>query len=241
MTETSVRWRRWQRFGAASAALIVLAGCSNSSQHANQANHAGRSASPSTSAVEDPAGRAATARAIAAMKAVRSYRFTAVQRLTGPQTQTTVLTGTAIRPASISYSITVGASVQQVIKIGRTTFVRVPPARWKALAKPTPLADPLASLLPVLEALQKPILSGRVLTGEVSAEALSQARLAPAGAHAGAVTPVRLTLDPAGRVTSVALRLTVKAGSRTVVVDESTQFGAFGHVRPIKAPGIIKR
>ena len=227
---------RWRRFGAATAACLPLLSAAACTSSAHKS-----SPSPTASPTTDAAAATAITRAIAATKVVRTYNFRAVQRLTGGATpQTTVLAGRAARPASITYTLTVGTSTQQVVRIGGRTFLRVPPAPWKALAKAGPAVDPLASLLPLLNGLQHATLTGNTLKGDVPASALSAAHLAPNGAGAGASAPVVLTLDGAGRVTSVNVHLNVQAGAKRLDVNETTTFSAFDHIRPIKAPGVIK-
>lgn len=240
--------RQWRRFGAATAACLPLLGaaaCSSSSS----APRTAAANTPSTtstaptagSRLDDPLAKVAVAKAIAATKTLQSYSFRAVQALAGGATkQTTVLTGRAARPASIAYTLTVGSSTQQVVRVGGRTFLRVPPAGWKALAKPGPAVDPLTSLLPLLNNLQHARLHAGVLSGDVAGSALSQAHLAPAGAAPGAVAPVSFTLDAAGRVTSVDLRLSVQAGAKRLQLNESTTFTGFNHAPPIKAPGVLK-
>lgn len=223
--------------------LLATAACSGTAQTAAPATSGPAQASPSSAgpAVPDPAAAAAVARAIRASKAIRSYTFRAVQTLTGgPRPQVTVLSGRAARPASIAYTLKVGTSVQEVIRVGGRTYLRVPPAAWKALAKPAAPVDPLASLLPLLTSLQRPRLTGSTLTGEVPAATLSQARLAPANASPGATAPVTFVLDKAGRVVSLSLRLSVQAGQQRLVLDGRTAFASFDRISPIKAPGTIK-
>ena len=239
--------QQWRRFGAATAACLSLLGaaaCSSSStpRTAAATTPSTTSAAPATgSKLDDPLAKVAVAKAIAATKGLHSYSFRAVQALAGGATkQTTVLTGRAVRPASIAYTLTVGSSTQQVVRVGGRTFLRVPPAGWKALSKPGPAVDPLTSLLPLLNNLQHARLHAGVLTGDVAGSALSQAHLAPAGAAAGAVAPVSFTLDAAGRVTSVDLRLSLQAGAKRLQLNESTTFTGFNLAPPIKAPGVLK-
>jgi hypothetical protein len=235
--------RRCLRTAAAVLALTAVAACSGGSS--KPTTSAPGSAAPTTGtsapAAPDAAALAAVAKAEAVTKALRSYSFRASQNLSGSaKPQQTVLTGRAIRPGSVAYDLTVGGKAQQVIKIAGHTFVRVPPAAWKALTKPGPTVDPIASLLPLLSSLHQPTLTGRTLTGTVPASVLSQAGLAPAGAAPAASTPVRLILDPAGHVTSVTLRLTLKAGTQTLVLDEATSYAQFNKAAAIKAPGTVK-
>lgn len=241
-TFTSQRW--CLRTAAATVALTAVAACSGGSS--TPATGGPASASPfagsSATAAVNVAALAAVAKAEAVTKALHSYSFRASQRLSGgAKVQQTVLTGRAIRPGSVAYDLTVGGKAQQVIKVGGRTYVRVPPAGWKALAKPGPTVDPIASLLPLLSNLTQPALTGRALSGAVPAGVLSQAGLAPAGAAPSASTPIRFALDPEGHVTSVTLRLSLKAGSQTLVLDETTSYAQFNRVAPIKAPGTVKK
>lgn len=225
-----LRSLRWRRSGAATAVVLGLvvgtAGCS------------GNGGSPRPAAVaSDPAGVAALAKAVSATAALRSYAFQASQTITGGASpQATTVTGRAVRPSSLAYTVTVGRASQQVVKIGRIVYVRIPPAGWKQLTKPTATVDPVATLLALLAAGRSPQLSGSVLTMEVPAAALSKAQLAPTGAAPGSATPVTLALDKAGRVTSVSIVMTVKAGARTLKVEEATLFTSFGSVPAITKP-----
>lgn len=236
--------RRCVRTAAAMLTVTVTAACSGGTAKPVGAAAASPSPTPGSSSAAvaaDPAALAAVAKAEAATRALRSYAFRASQTLSGgAKVQQTVLTGRAVRPSAVSYDLVVGGKVQQVIKLGGRTFVRVSPAPWKALAKPGPTVDPIASLLPLLSHLDQPTLTGRVLSGNVPASVLSQTGLAPTGAAPAATTPVRLTLDPTGHVTSVTLRLTLKAGAQTLLLDETTSYAQFNTAPPIKAPGTVK-
>ena len=194
-------------------------------------------AAPTAAATADPAGMAALAAARRRTVALRSYTFRAEQRVSGgPREQVTVIAGRAVRPGSLAYRLTTGASSQDVVKIGTRTYLRVPPAGFKVLIRPTAVVDPLASLLALLSAVHDPHLSGRRLSGTVPAAALAKAGLAPAGASPGASVPVELALDGGSRVTSVAVRLSLRAGSSTLVLRESTAFTGFDRAAAITAP-----
>lgn len=226
---------------SAAAALFTLLGAAACSGSSPASTPAAPTATVTAPASADPAAAAALARAVRATKAVRSYTFRAVQTLSGgSRPQVTVLSGRAVRPAAITYNLKVGTSTQEVVRVGGRTYLRVPPSGWKALTKPAPSVDPLASLLPLLTDLQQPRLTGSTLTGQVPAVTLSKARLAPAGASPGAMAPVSLVLDKAGRVASLSLRLSVQAGKQRLELDGRTTFGSFNQARPIKAPGKIK-
>jgi hypothetical protein len=237
--------RRCLGTAAVAVALIAVTACSGGGSTAkpDHPTTAAPSSAPTkaAAAAPDPAALAALGKAESLTKALHSYAFRASQQLSGgAKVQQTVLTGRAIRPGAVSYDLSVGGKHQQVIKVGGHTFVRVPPGAWKALSKPGPTVDPIASLLPLLANLSEPALSGLALTGKVPATVLSKAGLAPAGAAPSAATPVRFALDAAGHVTAVTLRLTVKAGTQTLVLDEITSFTQFNKVAAIKAPGTIK-
>lgn len=232
---------RWRRFGAATAVCAVLVGAAGCAGSSNDRGVPRSSAAASASPVlDDPAAVAAISRAVAASKALRSYAFRSEQILRGgPREQRTVLVGRAVRPSSVVYTLTGGATSQQVVRVGGRTYLRVPPAGWKALKKALPTVDPIATLLPLLSDLQAPRLTGSVLTGKVSAAALSKARLAPGGAAPTGLTPVTLGLDSAGRVVSVALTLTVQAGATRLQLDGTTRFSGFNAAPAIRPPGVI--
>jgi hypothetical protein len=241
-----IQYPRWRRLGAATAAFLAvpaLAACSASATKAQPAGSTTPSTSPATpDATADPAAAAALAKALTQTKALRSYAFTATQTLRGgAQPQVTSLTGRAVRPAAIAYQLNVGGKVQQVIKVSGRTYLRVPPAAWKVLAKPSATVDPLASLLPLLTNLTNPALQGSNLSGTVSGTVLSQAKLAPAGASGTGASPVAFTLDKTGHVLSVRLQLTVRAGEKTLTLDEVTTYSALNRVPAITAPGTVKK
>ena len=236
---------RWRPFGAVTAAVVALmvgpVGCSSGSSRPHATTQPS-SSSPQPAATADSAAAVALAKAIVMTKALRSYAFQATQRLTGAAApQLTSLSGRAVRPAAISYDLRVGGKDQQVIKLGGRTYVRQPPAPWTVLAKPGATVDPLASLLPLLTGLTAPTLTGHRLSGQVPASVLTQARLAPPSAAPNASTPVTFGLDPTGHISSVTLRVTVRAGARTLVLDEATTFSLFNRAPAIKAPGIVRR
>lgn len=236
MTQLSLR----RRCASAAAAAVVLLGLTGCSSHSAKAAPAAPQTAPVVST--DAAALAALARATATTRALRSYAFRATQRLSGgARTQVTSLTGHALRPGAISYQLAVGGTLQQVIKLAGRTYVRIPPAGWKALAKPGPTVDPLASLLPLLASVTQPTLTGRHLTGQVAASSLSRAGLAPAGAAPNASTPVSFSLDVAGHVTAVQLQITVKAGTQTLVLSEATSFSQFNTAPAIRAPGSVRK
>lgn len=246
-----IQHQRWRRLGVATAAFLAVPALAACSAGATKAQPTTASTAPSTSpatpaATADPAlakaAAAALAKALTQTKALRSYAFTATQTLRGgAQPQVTSLTGRAVRPTAIAYQLSVGGKVQQVIKVSGRTYLRVPPAAWKALAKPSATVDPLASLLPLLTNLTNPALQGATLSGTVSGTVLSQAKLAPAGASGTGSSPVAFTLDKTGHVLSVRLQLTVKAGEKTLTLDEVTTYSALNRAPAIKAPGTVKR
>lgn len=226
MTTSSSRWRR---LGAATVVVASLAGTAACSGGGSTP----KAAAPSV----DPAATAALAEAVRQTGAVPSYAFQATQRISGGTApQVTVVKGRAVRPASSAYTVTVGTKVQEVVKIGPTVYVRIPPATWQRLSKPTATVDPLASLQALLAGAQSARLSGSTLTAQVPAAALAAAQLAPTGATPGASAPVTFTLDASGRVASVRLALTALAGATTLSVDETTEFSSFGAVPPVVKP-----
>lgn len=234
----------WRRFGAATVVLAALSAstaCSGGSTAATSASNPvapGAVAAPSVpppSTVSDPAALAARAKAIAATKALHSYAFRATQRISGgARPQVTVLSGRAVRNGGVTYTLTVGGTSQQVVKVGGRTFLRRPPGRWKALAKPTPTVDPISTLLPLLQQLTRASLTGNHLSGAIPANALAS------GAAPGVLAPVTFILNPAHQVTSIGLHATVKAGAQSLVLDAVTAFSGFNRAPAIRAPGTIK-
>lgn len=245
--------RRWVLTAAAvSLTSLALVGCSGGPPAAvAQHSAAGPTVSPAASraATVDVAAVAAVRRAVTLTTALRSYAFRASQQLTGgAAAQQTTLIGRATRPGALTYTLTVGGQTQQVINVAGRTYLRLPAAPWKALAKPASTVDPVASLLPLLTALTHPTLTGRTLTGLVPASALTAAGLAPAGTTttastastvSAASTPVTFTLNPAGQVTALSVRIVVNVGAKTLTVFQNTTFSLFNAAPAITAPGNI--
>ncbi len=234
-----------RRFGVATAVLcpvLGLAACSGAGARHTAAPMPSASASTpttksATAPVVDRAAATALAGAIAASRRLRSYNFRSSQKLTGgSREQVSGITGRAVRPSSLAYVLRTGASSQEIIKIGQRTYLRVPPAPYKVLAKATAAVDPLASLLTLLGSVRDPHLAGSSLTGNVPATDLAKAKLAPAGAASGATVPVTFTLDAARHVSSLNLAFSVQAGSKTLVLVESTAFSGFDQAPAIKVP-----
>lgn len=237
------RWRRARAATAVACALIgtaALTGCSGS-------GHATATPSTPTTAVTtaaDPTLTAATraaGTALALTRRLRAYSFDSVQTLSGgQQPQRTELRGRAIRPASITYDLIVGGKTQQVIRLGGRSYLRVPPATWKLLAKPGPSVDPLTSLIGLLGHFTPQSRNGHTLRGTVAGSVLVASGLAPAGSRSAAMTPVSFTLDATGHVTGLALVLELRAGTLTLHLTETVRYGAFNRVAPIRAPGKVR-
>lgn len=230
-----------RRLGAAAGVLcplLTLAACSGARPSSVAARASSAPAStPATASTTDRAAATALSSAIAASRRLRSYDFRSSQKLSGGgREQFSRITGRAVRPSSLAYVLRTGASAQEVIKIGKRTYLRVPPAPYQVVTKPTASVDPLASLLTLLGSVRDPHLAGASLTGTVAATDLARAKLAPAGAAAGATVPVAFVLDPTRRVTSLTLTFSVQAGAKTLRLSESTAFSGFDHAPAIMVP-----
>jgi hypothetical protein len=192
--------------------------------------------------VDTAAAAAALRRAVVATKAVRSYRFAAEQTVTGgPTPQVTRLTGRAIRPSALTYTLVAGTSTQQVVRLGSVTYRRVPPAPYKRLVKPTPVVDPLASVIAVLtrvgDVAMTPSSLGTDFTASLPGEAAAQAGLVGNAQPAPGLTiPVRVRADRRGRVTRLELVEPLQAGSRRLVLRQITTYGGFDGQPAIARP-----
>lgn len=231
---------QWRRFGAVTSAfllLALLAGCSGSPAKPTSSPTGTTPTATALGAPKAPTATQVAAQALAATRAIRSYLFRASQTLTGgPHPRATTISGRAVRPSSVSYTLVSGSRSQSVVKIGRRLYRRVPPGGWKLIATPTPSVDPLRSLLTLLPGIRHATLTGRTLSGDVPAQVLILAGLAPVGGSAGAAAPVTISLDAAGRVASLRLVVTIAAKGHRLLLTETTAFSGFNIGPQIKAP-----
>lgn len=194
---------------------------------------------PSTTA----ATRLADARTQAG--ALTSFAFRSVTELPGTDAlQRTVIDGRAAVPDRVAYTVTVGASTAEVIRIAGKGYSRtLPGGSWTAEAGTTSSASPAVVLQSVLDAADSPVdkgnvtfdgHSGRLIEVTLTADEVRQTGLLDA--KGGSDVPVMLALDPQGRVLRLAVELTVQGGTTTGVLRQVTTYGSFGSAAAIDPP-----
>jgi hypothetical protein len=217
--------------------LPLTFGCSDTPHHLA----AVASATPSVATAPVPTADAQASRvlaaAITATAALRSYTFVSTQILTSTRAVRSTLSGAAVRPSSVTYTLAAGGKRTQVVRLPTATYLRVLPARWSKLRKPGRSLDPLTSLLALLRSLQDP----RTTPGsrDTGLRAVVPASAAAAGGLpvGSAAAVIRLTFDAGHRVTSATINTTVsRTGQRPVQVSLSTHYGTFNKVSALRAP-----
>ena len=146
------------------------------------------------------------------------------------------LSGRVINRRGIAYLLSVAGKRTQVIRVRKATYVRQVPGGWSKLAHPRTVLHPTATLVTLLQRMTPTFVShphGRTrVVGMLAAGAAKAAGVPVSGAPARAI----VVMDKHARVTSVSLRSTASAGSRTVHVAVATHYGNFNHVRAITRP-----
>lgn len=187
--------------------------------------------------------RLADARAMAGD--LSTFAFRSVTELPGTTAlQRTVLDGRVAVPDKVAYTVTVGASTVDVVRIGTDGFTRtLPGGSWQRDQAAAPAAAPAAVLRDVLEAADSPVDKGDVVFDgrrarlvEVTLTADEVRASGLLDAPGGSQVPVTLALDPQGRVLRLAVDLPVQTGSTTGALRQVTTYGSFGTSEPITAP-----
>jgi hypothetical protein len=212
--------------------MLGLAGCGGSASHHPVA--AAVTATPSvTPSAAATAAAAEVERAEAALVKVRSYRFDALETVKAGSSVTTRVAGSVVRAQGVAYTLTVGRTRTQVIRLHAATFVRKLPGRWARLQKARPVTDPTTTLSAVLRGLTGVRLVGaRVVDGTLPAAAASKAGIPTSGAPAQA----SLTFDAQGHVVRLVVHTTTTASARAVEVTLVTSYIAFDRVPALRAP-----
>lgn len=223
---------RGARLAAPLAAVAVMTACSSGSGHPP-------AAAPVTTPVAttaSPADAAATTalhRAEQALAAVRSYRFDALETVAAAKPVTTRVAGAVVRGQGVFYTLTVGSSRSQVVRMRAGTYVRHLPGRWSRLHRPRAASDPTASLVAVLRGLTGVRFAAPgVVTGLLPSAAATAAGIPTSGGPA----QVSLTLDAQRHVTRLAVVTATTAAARRVAVTLITSYSGFGHVPALRAP-----
>jgi len=196
-------------------------------------------ATPTTT---DPVAAASLRRAIVATKAVRSYRFSAEQRVSGgPTPQITRLTGRVIRPSSLTYSLVTAGQTQQVVRLGSVTYRRVLPGPYKRVLKAARIVDPLGSVTGILTRLagvtSAPASGGTDYTGSLSGQDAAAAGLVGnAAPGAGLAVPVQVRVDGRGRVIRLELTAPLQSGTNRLMLQQITTYAGFDAQPAIARP-----
>lgn len=225
---------------AAPLALVLgaaaLAGCSGGH---SQTSPTAATPAASTSISASPGDAAAArllARARTQLAAERSYRFDATEVVQAHTPVTTRLTGAVVRGQGVTYTLTVGKTRTQVIRLPNATYVRTVPGHWAQLRKPRPVADPARTLESVLTGLTNARTSsaaaGTVVTGTLPAAAARSAGIPVSGAGA----QIAVTVDGQGHVVLLTVRTATSAGTQRVPVSVVTRYNDFDHVPALRRP-----
>ena len=220
---------------AAPLALVLaglLAGCS--SAHSTGAARP-PSASPSATASSDARASAVLAKASTTLAAEHSFRFDASETVTAKTPTTTHVAGAVVRDQGVTYTLTVGHTTTQVVRIKSATYVRKVPGAWARLTKPRTVADPSTSLAAVLTGLTdtKATAATPTTVSGLMAPGVAKAAGIPASTQPAQVT---VTVDAAGHVTAVTVHTVTQAGTVAVTVTLVTTYTDFDRVPALRAP-----
>lgn len=227
---------------ATALCLLALSGCRQGDPalpvEESASSAASASASPTAEAGADPGARTALLRVAAATRALKSYAFTSSQTA---GTTVTRLSGRAVRPGTLTYSLTDAGRTEQIVRINAVTFRRVPPAGYRRLVRSQAQVDPLSSLVKVLTAL-KDVSRSTGPTGTTFRGTLDGATASAIGLVSGAtptpgvVVPVVLIADANARVTRFTADVPLRVAGNPVRLQMVTTFTGFNKQPAIKAP-----
>jgi hypothetical protein len=191
------------------------------------------SATPTAAASSNAAAIAAVQHAEGALVKERSYRFDALETVAAAASVTTRVAGSVVRAQGVAYTLTVGRTRTQVIRLHAGTYVRKVPGTWARLQKPRAVSDPTTTLSAVLRGLTGVRLAGaRVVDGTLPAAAATKAGIPTSGAPA----QVSLTLDAQSHVVRLVVHTTTTARARSIVVTLATSYTGFDRVPTLRAP-----
>lgn len=243
MIDARSQWRR-PVVVATAACLLTVAGCSDSDS--DPMTPAGASTSPSSSAAASPAAgptadagaRPALLRVAAATRVVKSYAFTTSQ---SAGTTVTRLSGRAVRPGSLTYTLTSAGRTEQIVRINAVTYRRVPPAGFRMLVKSQAPVDPLGSLIKVLQGLKDVSRTsspaGTTFRGVLDGPTAAAIGLVGGAIPApGVVVPVVLTADRSARVTRFTADIPLRVAGKPVRLMLITAFTGLNKQAAIRAP-----
>lgn len=206
--------------------LVLLAGCATGGGSAVSAQD-----------------RLAGARSQAA--ALSTFAFRSVTEMPGRTAlQRTTLEGRASVPDRVAYTLSVGSSRAEVVRVAGKGYSRtLPGGRWVLEKGTARAAAPAVVLQRVLAAADTPVdlgevvfdgRKGRLLRVTLTAEEVRTSGLLDA--KGGSDVQVTLGLDPQGRVLRLALELPLQAGATKGVLRQVTTYGSFGSAGEIAAP-----
>ena len=228
---------------AAPLALVLgvactgLIGCSGADSTAAPAG----TAAPSASSSSDPRVAAVLTKAKATLVAERSFRFDAVETVAATKPSTTHVAGRVVRNQGVAYTLTVGPTTTQVVRIKSATYVRKVPGSWAKLAKARPVADPSGTLTAILDGLADGHITS-FTTSDAGSTASIAGTLPDAAAKSAGIPvggqPAQVTVDVdgAGHVTRVTVHTVTQAGTSAVTVTLITSYSAFDRVPALRAP-----
>lgn len=224
---------RGARLAAPLALVALVAACSGGGSSSSAHPAAAATTQATSPAPADLAAARALARAEETLRRDRSYHFDAVETVLAARPVTTRVTGTVVKASGVAYTLAVGRTRTQVVRVRSATYVRKVPARWSKLHRPTPVSDPTTTLTALLQGLTgatEP--TTNTVTGLLPAPAARAAGVPTAGAPA----QVRITLDAAAHVTAIAVRTAVMVGANNVTVTLATTYSRFDRVKTLRPP-----
>ena len=228
------------------ATACALSACSGAHKTAAQTTTGSPApGSPAASVSNDPRATQVLAKAASTLATEKSFRFDATETVAAKAPTTSHVAGAVVRDQGVTYTLTVGRTTTQVVRIKGATYVRKVPGRWAKLVKPRPVTDPTTSLRAILTGLADTSVATASLgagtatttvAGTLSATAAKSAGI-PVGAQPAQVT---VSVDPAGHVTRVTVHTVTSAGTQAgtsaVTVTLVTSYTAFDRVPALRAP-----
>jgi hypothetical protein len=165
-----------------------------------------------------------------------SYRFEATEVVLARTAVTTHLSGAVVRGQGLSYTISVGKSTTQVVRLPQATYVRKLPGKWQKTKRPSATADPSRTLAVVLSGLTgatQRAAEPAVVIGGVLPAATAKTAGIPATAVGAQVT---VTLDRALHVVQLTVHTATSAGRVTVPVTLTIAYRDFDAVPRLTPP-----
>lgn len=232
---------RGARPAAASLAFVVVALSAVTACGGSAKSGAGSAppviSTPVSHATTDSRVAQILAKAQSTLAAETSYQFDATESVAAKTPVTTHLVGAVVRNQGVSYTLTVGRTTTQVVRITTATYVRKVPGKWARLKTPRTIADPTGSLLAVLRGLAGATVASTDATSTTLAGTLPATAAKAAGIPVnGEPAQVTVTVDPAGHVTRLTVHTSTQAGTTPVAVTLVTSYSAFGRVPALRRP-----